>query len=123
VIFLEVLVEGSSDVPVVRHVLERRFGLKENEGFRIHPHRGKGRIPDNPLAPPDPTRRGLLDQLPAKLQGYSALGDGYGVVVLVDADDEDCKMLKAKLLALYGILPKKPKHVLFRGNRSPHWLG
>jgi hypothetical protein len=114
VIFLEVLVEGSSDVPAVRHILERRFGLKENESFRIHPHRGKGKLPGNPLAPPDPTHRGLLDQLPAKLQGYSALGEGYGVVVLVDADDDDCKVLKEKLIDLYEVLPKKPRNVLFR---------
>ena len=36
-IFLEVLTEGSSDVPAVKEILTRRFNLKENEHFRIHP--------------------------------------------------------------------------------------
>jgi len=36
------------------------------------------------------------------------------VVVLVDADDDDCVELKGDLLALYEALPTKPPHCLFR---------
>lgn len=113
-IFLEVLLEGESDVPAVRNILERRFNLTENEHFRIHPHRGKGSLPTNPLAQPDPVRRGLLDQLPAKLRGYHYLPEGYCVVVLVDADRDDCHELKESLVNVYHALPRRPQCVLFR---------
>jgi len=113
-IFLEVLTEGSSDVPAVKEILTRRFNLKENEHFRIHPHRGKGKLPSNPLSRPHPSRRGLLDQLPAKLRGYSYLPADYCVVVLVDSDSEDCKELKKSLVEVYKQLDKRPKCILFR---------
>lgn len=51
--FIEVLTEGASDVPVVREVLVRQFGLNEHVDFRIHPHCGRGNMPTNPLAQPD----------------------------------------------------------------------
>ena len=50
---LEVLVEGASDVPAIKEVLQRKLGLVENAQFRIHPHRGKGKLPANPLKKPD----------------------------------------------------------------------
>ena len=94
--------------------MRRRFQLEENEHFRIIPHRGKGSLPSNPDKRPDPKRRGLLDQLPAKLKGYSHLSPDYCVVVLVDSDSTDCKTLKNALVDLYGKLDKKPPKVLFR---------
>src|SRR5271169_6264361 len=112
-IFLEVLTEGSSDVPAVKEILTRRFKLKENEHFRIHPHRGKGSLPDNPLSLPDPKRRGLLDQLPAKLRGYAHMPQWYCIVVLVDSDDTECRRLKQSLVGLYSILDRRPNCVLF----------
>lgn len=112
--FFEILLEGSSDVPAVRGILERRFGWREDEHFRLHPHRGKGRLPANPLARPGLNNRGLLDQLPAKLRGYGHFGEEYCVVVLVDADREDCRDLKKQLVDLYEKLPSKPSRVLFR---------
>src|SRR3990172_3350902 len=107
-IFFEILLEGTSDVPVVKEILTRRFLLKEGVHFRIHPHKGKGALSQNPHAKPDPKRRGLLDQLPAKLRGYSYLPDGYCVIVLVDADSTDCKELKESLVNLYQQLDKRP---------------
>ncbi len=112
--FFEVLVEGGADRPAVKEILQRRFGLDEGRQFRIHPHKGKGRLPDNPLASPDPMHRGLLDQLPAKLRGMSWMDDSCCLVVLVDADDEDCIALKERLLLLYQSLDRKPPRVLFR---------
>lgn len=113
-IFLEVLLEGQADVPAIRDILTRRFRLAEDQQFRIHPHRGKGQLPANPLSRPDPFRRGLLDQLAAKLQGYHYLPRGYCVVVLIDADRDDCRDLKRALVKLYTSLPKRPQCVLFR---------
>ena len=112
--FCEVLVEGFSDVAVVREVLTRHLGRVEGNHFRIHPHRGKGALPADPAARPNPRHRGLLDQLPAKLRGYAHLSNDYAIVVLVDADDEDCVALKRSLVALCAPPNPCPARVLFR---------
>ena len=106
--------EGGADRPVVKEILQRRFGLEDGLGFRIHPHKGKGRLPNNPLARPDIKHRGLLDQLPAKLRGMSWMGEDCCLVVLVDADAQDCVELKRQLVELYQTLDRKPGRVLFR---------
>lgn len=113
--WFEVLVEGASDVPAVREVFTRRFGLVESEHFRIHPHQGKGRLPADPLARPDPKQRQLLHQLPAKLRGYARSLDPASVVlVLVDADDTPCTELLGALNDMLARLPDRPTRVLFR---------
>lgn len=113
--FIEVLTEGTSDVPVVREVLVRHFGLSEHINFRIHAHQGRGKMSANPLAQPDPKHRGLFDQLPAKLRSYGTwMDEQYLVLVLVDVDDDDCVQLLADLHALLHSLPTKPPRVLFR---------
>lgn len=117
--FIEVLCEGSSDVPAIKEVLTRRFKLSEGEHFRIHPHRGKGKLPtpDNRLKPPARGDDALLSQLPIKLKnmGQQTQGDfEIAVVVVVDADDDDCRKLKAGMLDLYNALPTKPPTCLFR---------
>ena len=113
--FIEVLTEGASDVPVIREVLTRRFSLKEDADFVIHPHQGRGKLPANPLAKPEPQRRGLLDQLPAKLRAYGSwMESDHLVLVLLDVDDDDCKGLLKSLIAMLDGLPKKPPRVLFR---------
>ena len=113
--FIEVLTEGASDVPVVREVLARHLGLEEHLNFRIHPHRGRGNIPSNPLARPDPKRRGLLDQMPAKLRGFGKyMSDQFLVLVLIDVDNDDCMQLLADLNSLLKQLPSRPPRVLFR---------
>lgn len=113
--FIEVLTEGASDVPVVREVLVRHFGLNEHVDFRIHPHRGRGNIPLNPQNQPDPKHRGLFDQLPAKLRGFSKwMNEEYLVLVLVDVDNDDCVELLAALNTLLKNLTSKPPRVLFR---------
>jgi hypothetical protein len=117
VIYLEVLCEGSSDVPAIREVLTRGLKLTEEEEFRIHPHSGKGKLPENPLARPIPGRNTLLDQLPIKLRNYGRQSKGgyeTAVLVLVDADADDCMELKQSLLDLLQELDAKPVRVLFR---------
>ncbi len=113
--FIEVLTEGAADVPAVREVLVRYFGLIEHDNFRIHPHRGRGQLPANPLSRPDPKHRGLFDQLPAKLRSYGTwMDEQYLVLVLADVDNDDCVQLLAELNALLLSLPTKPPRVLFR---------
>lgn len=108
--FLEVLLEGDADAPVVREIFQRKFNLLENDHFRLHPHRGKGKLPGNPQRPPDPKHQGLLDQLPAKLRGYAHVPNEFCVIVLVDADNDDCVDLKNRMLALQP----RPNCTLFR---------
>lgn len=113
--WLEVLVEGTSDVPAVKEVLTRRFGLVEDEHFRIHSHQGKGKLPENPLSRPDPNHRQLLHQLPAKLRAYAkSLSAEAVVMVVVDADDTPCSELLADLNGMLAKLPARPARVLFR---------
>lgn len=112
--FMEILVEGGADVPAVREILERRFNLIKDIHFRIHPHRGKGKLPENILSKPDPRNRGLLDQLPAKLRGFGKLPSPCCVVVLVDADNDNCIGLKSDLIDVYRRIDRKPPCVLFR---------
>lgn len=113
--YLAVLVEGGSDVPAMKEILQRKFGLEENEHFRIHPHKGRGELPANPLARPDPRNQTLLHQLPAKLRGFgSSLGTQACVVVVVDADDTPCVQLLESLRAMLAGLPTRPERVLFR---------
>jgi hypothetical protein len=114
VTWFEVLVEGGADVPAAREVLTRKFGLIENTNFRIHPHKGIGKLPQNPLAKPDPKHQGLFDQLPAKLRGFSYLGDDVCVVVLADVDNSPCHNLLADLKQMLSQLPERPARVLFR---------
>ena len=109
---LEVLVEGSSDAPAIKEVLQRKLGLAENVHFRIHPHRGRGKLPVNPLTKPDLKHRGLLDQLPAKLIGYARSLPSCFVVVVVDSDDSPPKQVVADLERMLNQLPAKP-NVIF----------
>ncbi|HEY2513327.1 MAG TPA: DUF4276 family protein [Polyangiaceae bacterium] len=115
--FIEVLCEGSSDVPAIGEILRRRFELSAETHFRIHAHRGKGKLPKNVKKRPLAKHDGLLDLLPAKLRAYGrAESEQYKilVVVLVDADDDDCRELKRSLREMYAALEHKPQDVLFR---------
>ena len=112
--YIEVLLEGASDVPVLRLVLSTHFNLNEGEHFRLHPHHGKGRLPTNPRSRPELHHRGLLDQLPAKLRGFGkSLPPEALVLVVVDVDEEDCRDLLARLRALLSAIEPRPR-VLFR---------
>lgn len=112
--WFEVLVEGTSDMPAVKEVLTRRFGLNENQDFRIHPHKGRGKLRTDFLSPPDPKHQGLLDQLPSKLKGFSHLPESACVLVLVDVDRDPCRDLLAQLRTMLERLPKRPHRVVFR---------
>ncbi|MFM9880733.1 MAG: DUF4276 family protein [Burkholderiaceae bacterium] len=112
--WIEVLVEGSSDVPAVREVLTRKFALTENSHFRIHPHNGRGYLPGNLRARPELQNRSLLHQLPSKLRGYGTwFTNQHWVLVVVDADDTPCHTLLAEMQTMLSQLEKPPR-VLFR---------
>jgi len=78
---LELLVEEPSAEAALFHLLPKI--LEGRASFTIHSFRGK----------PD-----LLAKLSKRLKGYSAwLPDDYRVIVLVDKDMDDCKVLKKRL--------------------------
>ncbi len=111
----EILVEGLSDVPVMREIMQRRFRLDEDTHFRIHPHQGKGRLPSNSMSSPNPKHRGLLDQLPAKLRGYTnSLTSSDVVLVLIDADATPEEHLHCELNRMLAGLQDKPSTVIFQ---------
>lgn len=79
--YIEFLLEESSAEATLRNLLPAILG--EQVGFRLHAYQGK----------PD-----LLRKLPSRLQGYRVwMPDDYYIVVLIDADHEDCHTLKAQL--------------------------
>jgi hypothetical protein len=93
---IHVLVEGASERALLECWAPRLLG---NGIVRVHSHQGKGELPRDPTAAPDKRRRGLLDQLPAKLRGFAnALHSNiHHVVVLVDADKDEPKELAARI--------------------------
>lgn len=94
---IHVLVEGPSERVFVEQWAPRAFRGHE---FVVRPHQGKGTLPQNLDAKPDPKHRGLLDLLPATLRAYAATPAlaADGVLVLVDADDADYSALEARLI-------------------------
>jgi len=111
---LRVLVEGTSDVPVVREALVRGLGRVQGTDFQVFWHKGKGRLPANPLGPPPARDETLLGQLAAKLRAFGKNDPRSPVVVIVDADRDDCLALKASLVTMLGGLPYRPRNVIFR---------
>jgi hypothetical protein len=110
---LHVLVEGDSEEALMRGWLPRF--LPPGHSFVVIRHRGKGKLPRDPLKVPDIRREGLLDQLPAKLRAYGRSLDPATdrVLVLVDADDDSCSELKQRLLSVLEECDPRPV-VLFR---------
>jgi hypothetical protein len=94
---LHVLVEGPSEAHLLVPWLRR---LLPSHPAAVIPHRGKGKLPGDPTKPPPPQKQGLLDQLPAKLRAFGKALDPKTdrLVVLVDADHDDCRVLQKQLL-------------------------
>lgn len=108
---LHILVEGRSEVAFFEPWAKR---LLPGHAIKVHPHQGKGSLP-KPTEQPDPRRRGLLCQLPQKLRalGKAPTSSSDSVLVVVDADKEDCVALKKAQVALVDAMEPRPK-VLFR---------
>ncbi len=101
---VHLLVEGASERAFLEPWCRR---LLNGDRVKVHPHQGKGSL-RHPLSQrPNPRHRGLLDQLPAKLRGFAAADPPpRGVVVLIDADDENCAdVAKAVLDAVEEVAP------------------
>lgn len=78
---IEFLVEEPSAEAALFNIVPKI--LSRDVSFRIHPHQGK---------------QDLLGKLLPRLRGYKNwLPEDWRIVVLVDADDEDCRILKNRL--------------------------
>jgi hypothetical protein len=78
---LELLVEESSMEAFLRALLPRL--LPQDRTFEVHPFQGKNN---------------LLGKLEHRLRGYAAwLPADWRIVVVVDRDDQDCRVLKRQL--------------------------
>lgn len=84
---LHIMVEGPSEVAFFDGWAHK---LKSTQNIRVHAHQGKGSLPAK-NARANTKLRGLLDQLPFKLQAFATVLDTHsdGILILVDADDDD----------------------------------
>lgn len=83
---LELLVEEPSMEAFLRGLLPRL--LPEDRSFEIHAFKGKS---------------DLLRKLDSRLRGYAQwLPQDWRILVVVDRDDNDCRMLKARLDLIAG---------------------
>ncbi len=107
---LHFLVEGPADAAFLERLLPR---LIPRHRWQVYPHEGRGRLPGKLVAPPDAKRRGLLDNLPAKLSAWGKTFDPATdrVVVVLDQDIDDCKELLAKLGRMYAHLSSRPQAI------------
>jgi hypothetical protein len=85
----EFLVEGQTELTALSILMRQILGeYDDRHTWRIHKHRGIGRLPDNPTAKPNKCDQSLLHNLPSKLRAYGAeKRDDLVVVVLVDLDN------------------------------------
>jgi len=113
---LEILVEGQVELTALSILLKDIVGEYDSpHTWKIHKHRGIGRIPDNLTDKPnrgDPT---LLHNLPSKLRAYGEEErEDLVVLVLMDLDDRpNCMAFKSALVNILNHCPKKP-NTLFR---------
>jgi hypothetical protein len=56
----------------------------------------------------------LLGQLPATLRAYARKGQDHCILVLIDADRDDCRALKRSLVSVWNSISPKPAKALFR---------
>ncbi|MEQ5805825.1 DUF4276 family protein [Alteromonas sp. NFXS44] len=95
----EILVEGQAELTALSILMPKIIGEYGNpHTWKIHKHRGIGRLPDNPMNAPNVHDSTLLHQLPAKLRGYSkAQKENQMVIVLLDLDNNDLQTFKTEL--------------------------
>jgi Domain of unknown function (DUF4276) len=101
---IHVLVEGPSEQAFLETWARR---LLNGSVVQVHPHQGKGALPEKE-GKPDPKNRALLHQLPAKLKAFEEglHRDRDAVLVLVDADSDEPGDLKKRLEALVSLTPR-----------------
>ena len=109
---IELLVEDQSGSRLLELLLPKIVGpVGQPHTWRIHAYKGIGRLPKGLQAKGDPNRRILLDRLPQLLRGYGRTPGIEAVIVVLDADNRDCKAFLSELTNLASTIGSKP---LFR---------
>jgi Domain of unknown function (DUF4276) len=92
---LHIMVEGPSEVAFFDGWANK---LKSTQKIRVHAHQGKGSLPPG-NAKANAKQRGLLDQLPFKLKAFADTLNRHsdGILILVDADDDDPSELSTRI--------------------------
>ncbi len=97
---IEVLTEDSSGKALLDHLLPKLMGpLNEPHHWRIINSGGVGRIPPG-MRDGDPRKRTLLNKLPGMLRSYGRQENIDAVVVVLDADKNNCVTLLVELQSL-----------------------
>lgn len=112
----EILVEGQGELTTLSILMEKIVGpYGQPHTWKIHKHRGIGKLPDDPKQKPNKKNSTLLHNLPSKLMAYAKeMKESDVVVVLVDLDDRpDCRAFKAELVDLLNLCRPQPNN-LFR---------
>jgi len=112
----EILVEGQAELTALSILMGKILGeYGKPHTWKIHKHRGIGRIPDKPRESPNRNDQTLLHNLPSKLRAYGdECRDDMIVVVLVDLDTRvACIEFKNELISLLDNCPRQPR-ALFR---------
>ena len=98
---IEILVEDSSGRKLLEILAPQLLGPQSQpHTWRTHAYKGVGRIPKGMKPNGDPAKRILLDRLPRILKGYAKTPGIDAVVVMLDADTQDCAAFLAELKQL-----------------------
>lgn len=111
----EILVEGQAELTALSILMSQILGeYNDPHTWKIHKHRGIGRLPDDLSISPNEWDRTLLHNLPSKLRAYgNKMGDHEAVVILVDLDDRaDCVAFKNELTSVLNACENRPKFLV-----------
>lgn len=112
----EILVEGQTELTALSILMIKIIGeYGQPHTWKIHKHRGIGKIPNDPATLPNKKDSSLLHNLPSRLRAYGNENrDDVVVIVLLDLDNEtDCLAFKNKLVGFLDLCTSRPK-TLFR---------
>ncbi len=107
----EILVEGQTELTALSYLMSKIVGEYEKpHTWKIHKHRGIGKLPDNLTNSPNKKDRSLLHNLPSKLRAYGQnMQESEVVVLLVDLDErKDCAAFKSELKSVLDCCEQKP---------------
>jgi hypothetical protein len=96
--YIRFLVEDNSGAKLLSLLLPRILGPQgEPHYWHINSYKGVGHIPKNLTGQGDSRKTTLLGKLPALLKGFAKTPGIEAVVVVLDADKNDCRKFLAEL--------------------------
>jgi hypothetical protein len=99
--YIRFLVEDSCGACLLSHLVKEILGPQgEPHYWKIKPYKGVGHIPKDLTRQGDPRKTTLLGKLPSLLRGLAKTPGLDAVVVVLDADKNDCRKFLAELQAV-----------------------